>query len=146
MNYEYVIKELSTYTNLLKEIENISELISRIESTRELKAIRYDIERVTGSSSNNDLSTPLARVECIKDMYNKQVNDNLKYMQDIDYKISTIDNSSFRNILRMKYIQRNKLEYIATVLNVSFRHAKRLHKKAIYSYLEIIRRSEKDSI
>lgn len=63
--------------------------------------------------------------------YNAQIEECLKTRQEIEQKISIMDNEILKELLTQKYICGKTLEEISLIMNYSKRHVERLHIKAI---------------
>ena len=66
-----------------------------------------------------------------KNYYLKAINASIRLRNEIEEKISKIDNEILKEILYEKYIFGKTLEDISLILNYSKRHTERLHKKAL---------------
>ena len=63
--------------------------------------------------------------------YNAQIEECLKIRQEIEQKISAIDNDILKELLTQKYICGKTLEEISLIMNYSKRHVERLHITAM---------------
>ena len=133
MHIKDATKELNSYKDIMAEIDNLTELVIRLDSSRKLKAIRYDKEK-PDIKIHTDLSDSLAQVETIKCLYNSKIKENLEFITMVESKIALIQSPLYRTIIRKKYIQDYKLEYVATTLKKSLGYIKILHRNALYNY------------
>ena len=63
--------------------------------------------------------------------YRREISKCIKTRNDIEEKISSVDDILLREVLFNKYILGKTLEQIAYILNYSKRHIERLHIKAL---------------
>lgn len=63
--------------------------------------------------------------------YNAQIEKSLILRQEIEKKISEMDNEILKELLFQKYICGKTLEEISLIMNYSKRHVERLHIRAI---------------
>lgn len=130
-------RELQSYLGLLLENENLTEILNRTRAGGSLKAVQYDREIMSGGKT--DISSSIARIETVTEMYYKKVNENNFLCQQIEIRINSIENIIYRNILRMKYIQGRKLGYVANFLKYNYDYVRRLNGRAISHYSKKIK-------
>jgi hypothetical protein len=137
MTIDEASKELASYMDVMLELESLAELSLRLNNSNKLKAIRYDLDKIK-SSNHSDLSDSIVKLESLKNLYSSKILENLDLISKIENKINKINNPIYRLIIRKKYIQGHKLEYVSAVIDRSLSHTKVLHRNAIYVYSKLV--------
>ncbi len=117
---------LRNYRALAKELEQIEELIARIEARiTEAKTIKMSNSPSPGWT-NDTLGAHLARLEMLREMYNKRWDRLIDSRRKIEAAIEPLEPTE-RMLMRYRYIDGLAWDKVAKKLSYSYRHVTRMH-------------------
>lgn len=112
------------------EIESLQTIATHITS-----AINSDGIHTTGMTSDK-LGNCVSRIVDLQREIDSDIGSLEKVRQEIVDSIENVADSKHRELLRMRYVSHMTFEEIAVEMGISFRHATRLHGRALQSFTE----------
>lgn len=134
MTAKEYLSETNNYRRILRSIElEIEEVRHQSE---QIKAIRYDKDRVQSSPSGSAMDDYLIRLDELNGRY---ITNVIKLRAEIDKRKRMIDalpNHTHAQILRLRYINGLKWKSICVEMGYTFRHTTKLHGYALQAFGE----------
>ena len=135
MDVKQAKQELRQCSYLMLEVENLEELIRRKRQKLDIQPAQYsDMPKSTQSNKDKICST-LAETEELEEL--KNVIEHQEYIYNVQQKISMMELSQERTLLRMRYIQNMQFKQIAYKFNYTERSIHTLHSSALINYSRI---------
>jgi DNA-directed RNA polymerase specialized sigma24 family protein len=132
MDVQQAKQELRQCSYLMLEIENIEELIKRKMQKLDIQSMQLsDMPRSGGTNRDKILGT-IGNVEELEHI--KAIAYHNEQIQEVELKISRMDKSQERTLLRMRYLQNMQFKEIAYKFNCTERAVHLLHSKSLESY------------
>lgn len=129
---------LSRYRNLNIEIDS---------KTRQLEKLREQATRIVpepsdgipGSGSTSDrLGNAVAKICDLEAEIEAEISRLVELREEIRAAISRVQDSTYRNLLELRYIEGMTFERIAVEMNYSWRQVIRIHGSALYRIKDVI--------
>lgn len=134
MTAKEYLSETNNYRRILRSIElEIEEVRHQSE---QIKAIRYDKDRVQSSPSGSAMDEYMIRLD---ELSGKYITNVIKLRAEIDKRKRMIDaltNPTHAQILRLRYINGLKWKSICVEMGYTFRHITKLHGYALQTFAE----------
>lgn len=127
---EYLDHIKRCYQTMQALYDRLVEVRTKIEG---LKAITYDRERVQVSPSNKTEEL-IAQLVDTEDKLSKEVREHFDEVVEATKRIYSLDNERQIQVLEMRYIKGMRWQVIADELDIEYRSATRLHKKALRNF------------
>ena len=127
---EYLDHIKRCYQTMQALYDRLVEVRTKIEG---LKAITYDRERVQVSPSNKTEEL-IAQLVDTEDKLSKEVREHFDEVVEATKRIYSLDNERQIQVLEMRYIKGMRWQVIADELNIEYRSATRMHKKALRNF------------
>lgn len=127
---EYLDHIKRCYQTMQALYDRLVEVRTKIEG---LKAITYDRERVQVSPSNKTEEL-IAQLVDTEDKLSKEVREHFDEVVEATERIYSLDNERQIQVLEMRYIKGMRWQVIADELNIEYRSATRLHRKALRNF------------
>lgn len=127
---EYLDHIKRCYQTMQALYDRLVEVRTKIEG---LKAITYDRERVQVSPSNKTEEL-IAQLVDTEDKLSKEVREHFDEVVEATKRIYSLDNERQIQVLEMRYIKGMRWQVIADELNIEYRSATRLHRKALRNF------------
>lgn len=127
---EYLDHIKRCYQTMQALYDRLVEVRTKIEG---LKAITYDRERVQVSPSNKT-DELIAQLVDTEDKLSKEVREHFDEVVEATERIYSLDNERQIQVLEMRYIKGMRWQVIADELNIEYRSATRLHRKALRNF------------
>ena len=125
-------EDLKGYIETKREIKIIEEKIDYLTSKKTSIKSQVITDMPKGASKNNDILIDLlGELEDITEIYNKKYIKLIQHQKEIEEVINNIDNPTYRNIMRFRYIDGYTWEKICVKMNYSWRQIHRLHGKIL---------------
>ena len=126
-SYEY----LSSYKNIDKEISSLYEEASRLRSLR-LKAGGSIVDASSKTNNeNNSLVNLTDKIIEVEKQINAKIGELLSLRSGVIMAIDSVNNPTYKLLLRYRYINGYTFERIAEKMNYSWRHIIRMHEEAL---------------
>lgn len=132
MTAKEYLSQLKDYRRSLKAMELQMQEIYLQAS--QIKAIRYDKDRVQSSVSSSAMEQCLIRLEEIGNQYATKI---IQYRAEVAKRegmIDSMDKKIYVHVLRLVYINGLSLSQTADVIGKSWRHTARLHGWALEQF------------
>lgn len=127
-------EELSGYRERLRHIEELAEKLREYEETySEIKAVAYDMERVSGGERRNQLVEIACQWADLDVEIKKLRAENERQLWYIKERLSGLSTNKYR-VLELYYIKGFSLMKIAQIMNYSFDGIKYLKFSALKAY------------
>lgn len=128
-------KDLMNYRNTKKSIEILKGEIEELNQMLVNIAAPPWAESVKSSGGITDAqSAILDKIKIKQDEYIKLTQEIVKYHEEIEAMINTLDKIEYKNLLKARYILCLSWEGVAELLNRSVRHTTRMHGEALAEY------------
>ena len=127
---EYLDHIKRCYQTMQALYDRLVEVRTKIEG---LKAITYDRERVQVSPTNKTEEL-IAQLVDTEDKLSKEVREHFDEVVEATKRIYSLDNERQIQVLEMRYIKGMRWQVIADELNIEYRSATRMHKKALRNF------------
>lgn len=127
---EYLDHIKRCYQTMQALYDRLVEVRTKIEG---LKAITYDRERVQVSPSNKTEEL-IAQLVDTEDKLSKEVHEHFDEVVEATKRIYSLDNERQIQVLEMRYIKGMRWQVIADELDIEYRSATRLHRKALRNF------------
>ena len=127
---EYLDHIKRCYQTMQALYDRLVEIRTKIEG---LKAITYDRERVQVSPSNKTEEL-IAQLVDTEDKLSKEVREHFDEVVEATERIYSLDNERQIQVLEMRYIKGMRWQVIADELDIEYRSATRLHRKALRNF------------
>lgn len=127
---EYMDHIKRCYQTMQALYDRLVEVRTKIEG---LKAITYDRERVQVSPSNKTEEL-IAQLVDTEDKLSKEVREHFDEVVEATKRIYSLDNERQIQVLEMRYIKGMRWQMIADELDIEYRSATRLHRKALRNF------------
>lgn len=127
---EYLDHIKRCYQTMQALYDRLVEVRTKIEG---LKAITYDRERVQVSPSNKTEEL-IAQLVDTEDKLSKEVREHFDEVVEATKRIYSLDNERQIQVLEMRYIKGMRWQAIADELDIEYRSATRLHRKALRNF------------
>lgn len=127
---EYLDHIKRCYQTMQALYDRLVEVRTKIEG---LKAITYDRERVQVSPSNKTEEL-IAQLVDTEDKLSKEVREHFDEVVEATKRIYSLDNERQIQVLEMRYIKGMRWQMIADELDIEYRSATRLHRKALRNF------------
>lgn len=127
---EYLDHIKRCYQTMQALYDRLVEVRTKIEG---LKAITYDRERVQVSPSNKTEEL-IAQLVDTEDKLSKEVREHFDEVVEATKRIYSLDNERQIQVLEMRYIKGMRWQVIADELDIEYRSATRLHRKALRNF------------
>ena len=125
-------KDLREYKNINIELKTIEEKLEYLkEKKTSIKSMTISDMPSGGNTENDRLGTLLGEIEELIDIYNEKQIRLMKQQKEIEDTIDKLEDSTDRNILRLKYIDNYTWERICVVLNYSWNGIHKKHRKIL---------------
>lgn len=125
-------EKLKQYIETKREIKIIEEKIEYLkEKKTSIKSMTISDMPSGGNTENDRLGTLLGEIEELIDIYNEKQIRLMKQQKEIEDTIDKLEDSTDRNILRLKYIDNYTWERICVVLNYSWNGIHKKHRKIL---------------
>lgn len=135
MTAKEYLSETNNYRRILRSIELEIEEVRR--QSEQIKAIRYDKDRVQSSPSGSAMDDYLIRLDELNGRYMTNV---IKLRGEIDKRkrmINAMSNPTHAQILRLRYINGLKWKSICVEMGYTFRHTTKMHGYALQAFTEL---------
>lgn len=125
-------EELKNYIETKREIEIIKDKIEYLEEKKtSIKSMIID-DMPKGSNTENDrLGELLGEIEELLNIYNEKQIRLIKQQMKIEDVIDKLEESTDRNIMRLKYIDGYTWERICVIMNYSWNGIHKKHRKIL---------------
>lgn len=125
-------EELKNYMETKREIEIIKDKIEYLEEKKtSIKSMIID-DMPKGSNTENDrLGELLGEIEELLNIYNEKQIRLIKQQMKIEDVIDKLEESTDRNIMRLKYIDGYTWERICVIMNYSWNGIHKKHRKIL---------------
>lgn len=125
-------EELKNYMEIKREIEIIKDKIEYLEEKKtSIKSMIID-DMPKGSNTENDrLGELLGEIEELLNIYNEKQIRLIKQQMKIEDVIDKLEESTDRNIMRLKYIDGYTWERICVIMNYSWNGIHKKHRKIL---------------
>ena len=141
-------KEVKEILNVAFKLTKIKQRLEREYILKRLQLDNISIEYRDTKSNSLDSKTEVQALKLI------ELKNNI---QEYDYKINNaknkifcliekVENIELKNLLRLRYLEFNKWEDIAYILNYSKQHTHRLHNKVLKKLTKICRLLERKDL
>lgn len=118
--------KITTIATKIEKLRDISNNISRIYN-----------DDITGNANTNKIENIICSIVQLEYELKNIITQYIQKIKEIQEKINYIKNDTYKNILRLKYIDNLSMENISELLNYTERHLYRLEKNALKE-LELI--------
>jgi len=126
------IKYLSKYKNIVREYNQLVERYGFVaESSDNVKAKVITSMPVSHSTTNDKMSDNMCQKEKLENLIQARLDNLYETIVEIEEAIQKIQESIFRTILSLRYVDGKKWENIAVELNYSWKQVHRLHNEAL---------------
>jgi DNA-directed RNA polymerase specialized sigma subunit len=99
----------------------------------------YSQDRVQTSGTGDKLCEIVAKIVDLQVKINKEIDQYVKLKEQIKEKISSLNNTDYKLLLQMRYINGEKWEQIALNMEYSYRHTTRLHGEALIAIKDVLK-------
>ena len=123
--------ELKEYRAVANEIEIIKEKLEYLEEKKTSVKSQVISDMPRSSSENERLSTLLAEIEEVTELYNEKMSRLIKSQFKIENTIDILDDATERNLMRLKYLDGFTWEEVAVEMGYSWQHIHRIHNKIL---------------
>lgn len=129
---------LSEYRNMLIVIRNLEAEAEEAESLAMSTTMSTDVERVQSSGRNDKMAELASKAADIRIEIISKRSEALDSLHSIGKTISSVKNRDYKQVLHMRYIERNTWEKIAVEMGVTYQWVHRLHGRALQDVEKII--------
>ena len=135
MDVRQAKQELKQCSYLMLEVENLEELIKRKMQKLDIQPAQYTDIPKSISNTKDKIASTISQVEELEEL--KDVIEHQDYIYNVQQKISIMELSQERTLLRMRYIQNMQFKQIAYKFNCTERSIHTLHSSALINYSRI---------
>lgn len=124
-------EELKNYIETKREINIIKEKIEYLESKKTSIKSQIITDMPRGNAEKDILAELLGEIEYVIDLYNEKQIRLIKQQIEIEKCIDKLEDSTDRNIMRLKYLEGYTWERICVMLNYSWNGIHKKHRKIL---------------
>jgi DNA-directed RNA polymerase specialized sigma subunit len=114
------------------EINTLIETVESLEASATKVTTILDPNKVGSGSFNIDSREQTIVKMCdLKNKINQKIDELVDLKSNVYEQIAKIDNSDYRLLLTLRYVNLKSFEEIAVLMNYTYRHITRLHGNAL---------------
>ena len=131
MNNKDKIKYLSQYVNLVKEYQEAKESYDYYK----YKLISVQAQTISdmpkGQANQDKIGNNVAKVDELETIIKDKLQKIEELRLQIEYIVNSIEDSVYRRLMSLRYIEGYKWEEICVKMNFSWAHTHRIHSNAL---------------